>query len=168
MIQKIFLDYDFSVFLNADYNKHKGSCLSYQVKEQEDIHKTFGGFPTSYHENNTIIQQLWFDENDVDYKELGNRLNIEIKTISMHRDTFFQINKKHPEDTRLKVRANIYLENWAPGHFINYQDENKEWQTSTHWRAGDGFIWDSNHLHLSANAGLTPKYTLQLSGFYNL
>lgn len=77
MIQKIFLDYDFSVFLNADYNKHKGSCLS-------------------------------------------------------------------------------------------YQDENKEWQTSTHWRAGDGFIWDSNHLHLSANAGLTPKYTLQLSGFYNL
>ena len=48
-----------------------------------------------------------------------------------------------------------------------YEDTNKEWQTSTHWSAGDGFIWDSDHLHLSANAGLTPKYTLQVSGFWN-
>lgn len=177
MIFKTKLDYDLSIFLNADYNQHKGSCISYQVKEQEDIHKTFGGFPESYHEDNTRIQQLWFDENDVDYKDLGNQLCIDIVTISsilqppgntitMHRDTFFQIKKRYPEDSRLKVRANIYLEDWAPGHFINYQDKDQEWQTSTHWKAGEGFIWDSNHLHLSANAGLTPKYTLQISGFW--
>lgn len=177
MIENIFLDYDLSVFLNADYNQHHGSCLSYQVKEQEDIHRTFGGFPTSYHEGNTQIQQIWFDNNVVDYTKLGNLLNIDIVTISailqppgnvitMHRDTFFKINNLYPNDARLKVRANIYLEDWAPGHFINYQDKDKKWQTSTHWRAGEGFLWDSNHLHLSANAGLTPKYTLQISGFY--
>ena len=73
----------------------------------------------------------------------------------------------YPNDKRKKVRANIYLEDWAPGHLINYQDENKDWQTSTHWKAGDGFIWDSDHLHLSANAGMKAKYTLQISGFYN-
>ena len=178
MIKKINLNYDFSVFLNADYNQHKGSCLSYQVKEQEDIHTTFGGFPDSYHEDNTQIQQLWFDNNVVDYDLLEKLLKIEVVTISailqppgnvitMHRDTFFQIKKKYPTDTRKKVRANIYLEDWQPGHFINYQDENKQWQTSTHWLAGEGFVWDSDHLHLSANAGLTPKYTLQVSGFYN-
>jgi len=178
MIKKIKLDYDFSVFLNADYNQHKGSCLSYQVREQEDIHATFGGFPESYHEDNTQIQQLWFDNDVVDYDQLEKLLSIEVVTVStilqppgntitMHRDTFFKINKMYPEDTRKKVRANIYLEDWAPGHFINYQDEDKEWQTSTHWTAGEGFIWDSEHLHLSANAGLTPKYTLQISGFYN-
>ncbi len=172
------LDYDFNVFLNADYEQHKGSCISYQVREQEDIHKTFGGFPESYSEDNTKIQQLWFDDNiDVDYKSLGEELNMDIVTISsilqppgntitMHRDTFFKIKNLYPNDTRKKVRANIYLQDWEPGHIIHYQDEKHNWQSSTHWKAGDGFIWDSEHLHLSANAGLKPKYTLQISGFY--
>ena len=48
---------------------------------------------------------------------------------------------------------------------VIYQDKDKNWQTSTHWKAGEGFIWDSEHLHLSANAGLHPKFTLQVSGF---
>jgi hypothetical protein len=178
MIRQIHLDYNFDIFLSADYSQHRGSCLGYQVREQEDIHRSFGGFPASYHENNTQIQQLWFDNTQIDYDNLGKKLGIEIVTIStilqppgnvitMHRDTFFQINKRYPDDNRLKVRANIYLENWAPGHLLNYQDADQVWQTSTHWHAGDGFLWDSNHLHLSANAGLTPKYTLQVSGFYN-
>jgi len=40
------------------------------------------------------------------------------------------------------------------------------WASHTHWEAGQGFIWDSGPLHLSANAGMKPKYTLQISGFY--
>ena len=78
MILKTYLDYDLSIFLNADYEQHKGSCISYQVREQEDIHKTFGGFPASYSEENTKIQQLWFDKDDVDYAILGEKLGIEI------------------------------------------------------------------------------------------
>jgi hypothetical protein len=178
MILNTHLDTDLSIFLDADYNQHQGSCISYQVREQEDIHRTFGGFPDSYSEENTKIQQLWFNSDHIDYTALSAKLGIEIVTVSsilqppgnvitMHRDTFFKIKNMYPDDTRKKVRANIYLEDWAPGHFINYQDQNKQWQTSTHWHAGDGYIWDSNHLHLSANAGLTPKYTLQISGFWN-
>ena len=176
MIKKIKLDTDFSVFLNADYNQHYGSCISYQKREQSDIHETVNGFPVSYHEENTVIQQLWFDNDQIDYKELGKKLGMEVVTVSsilqppgntvtMHRDTFFKINNMYPDDDRLKIRANIYLEDWNPGHFINYQDENFEWQTSTHWTQGEGFIWDKEHLHLSTNAGLVPKYTLQVSGF---
>ena len=179
MIKEIEFDYDLSTFLNADYTQHYGSCISYQKREQEDIHHNMAkGFPKSYHEENTVIQQLWFDDSDVDYIAIGDKLGIEVITISailqppgnvitLHRDTFFQINKKFPNDSRKKVRANIYLEDWKVGHFINYQDKNKQWKTSTHWKAGDGFIWDSEHLHLSANAGLEPKYTLQVSGFLN-
>ena len=103
MILDVKLDYDLSVFLDADYEQHKGSCISYQVREQEDIHKTFGGFPDSYSEDNTKIQQLRFDDGDVEYKILGEQLGIEIVTVSrilqppgntitMHRDTFFKIN----------------------------------------------------------------------------
>ena len=179
MILTTKLNFDLSTFLNADYEQHKGSCISYQVREQEDIHKTFGGFPDSYSEDNTKIQQLWFDDGDVDYASLGEKLNIDIVTVSsilqppgntitMHRDTFFKIKNMYPDDTRKKVRANIYLEDWQRGHIIHYQDTYKEWQSSTHWHAGEGFIWDSDHLHLSANAGLKPKYTLQISGFWKI
>jgi len=176
MIEHIKLDYNLDVFLNADYSQHYGSCISYQKVEQEDIHSTVGGFPKSYHEDNTRIQQLWFTNEDVDYEKLGDMLGMEVKTVSsilqppgnvvtLHRDTFFKFKNLYPDDTRLKVRANIYLEDWKPGHLIHYQDKNHEWQNSTHWKAGEGFIWDSDHLHLSANAGLENKYTLQVSGF---
>ena len=176
ILKKINLNYDFSDLLNADYSVHMGSCISYQVREQEDIHRSAGGFPKSYDENNTKIQQLWWDNNQIDYKEIGNQLGMDVVTVStilqppgnvitVHRDTFFQINKKHPDDKRTKVRANIYLEDWKVGHILQYQDNDKEWYNSTHWKSGEGFMWDSNVLHLGANVGLEPKYTLQISGF---
>ena len=56
MIEHIKLDYDLDVFLNADYEQHHGSCISYQIREQKDQHKKAGGFPKSYSEENTKIQ----------------------------------------------------------------------------------------------------------------
>jgi hypothetical protein len=85
-------------------------------------------------------------------------------TVPLHRDTFYQISKRFPNRTELKVRANIYLEDYKIGQFIQYQ-ENNGYTTSVNWQAGDGFIWDSNVLHLSTNAGMEVKYTLQVSGF---
>ena len=116
MIKEIKIDYDLDVFLKADYSVHKGSCISYQVVEQNDIHKTFGGFPNSYTENNTKIQQLWFTKDVLDFDSIGNQLDMEVVTISsilqppgnvitMHRDTFFKINQLYPNDKRKKVRA---------------------------------------------------------------
>jgi len=179
MIETIKLNYDLNVFLDANYEKHHGSCISYQTREQKDLHDKVGGFPKSYSEDNTKIQQLWFDDGDVDYAELGKQLNIDVKTVSsilqppgntitLHRDTFFKFKSLYPDDTRPKVRANIYLQDWQPGHLIHYQDHNKKWQCSDHWIAGEGYLWDSDHLHLSGNCGLQDKYTLQVSGFYKI
>ena len=47
---------------------------------------------------------------------------------------------------------------------IHYEINNK-WFNSTHWTAGDGYLWDDQHLHVSGNAGFNDKYTLQVSGF---
>ena len=69
MLEKIKLDYDFDVFLKADYSVHSGSCISHQVHELTDIHESYGGFPDSYSKSNTEIRQLWFDNTQVDYKE---------------------------------------------------------------------------------------------------
>jgi hypothetical protein len=85
--------------------------------------------------------------------------------VPLHRDTFFQISKQYPDRTDLKVRANIYLEDWKLGQFIQYQTEDT-YKTSVDWQKGSGFMWDSEVLHLSSNAGMQDKYTLQISGFY--
>jgi hypothetical protein len=179
MLKEIKLDYNLTTFLppKADYSIHKGTCLAHQLDELTDIHKEYG-LGETYHEDNTTIQQLWYTDAQVDYKELGEQLGMEVITVSsilqppgnviaLHRDTFFQINKRFPDDKRTKVRANLYLEDWKVGHMIQYQDINdgKKWKTSDNWKAGDGFIWSSDILHLSANAGMKDKYTLQVSGF---
>ena len=171
MLKPIKLNYDLSVFLNADYTQHSGSCIKHQVYELTDIHKQHGGFPETYTINNTLIHQLWWDNTQIDFEELGQQLGMEIVTVSsicqppgnvipLHRDTFYQIGQLFPDRTETKVRANIYLEDWRLGHFIQYNDE-----VNTHWKQGEGFLWDSDILHLGANAGMQDKYTLQISGF---
>ena len=175
MLEETYLDYDLTQFVDADYSVHSGSCISHQVHELKDIHEKFGGFPDSYDKGNTLIRQLWWTREQVDFIGLGKQLGMEVVTVSsilqppgnmipVHRDTFFQIKKAYPNDTRLKVRANIYLEDWHVGEYIQYEKDN-EWHNSTHWKAGQGWLWDSNHLHLSANTGMQDKYTLQVSGF---
>jgi hypothetical protein len=175
MIKNINLDYDFNRLLSADYSVHSGSCIKHQVHELTDIHKQFGGFPKSYCLENTMIHQLWWDNTQIDYQELGMQLEMEVITVSSilqppgcvvpyHRDTFFQISQRYPDRTESKVRANIYLEDYKLGQFIQYV-ENDIVHTSTNWKVGEGFLWDSNTLHLSANAGMQDKYTLQISGF---
>jgi len=175
MLKKIKLSHDFNVFLKADYSLHNGSCISHQKQELQDVHEKYGGFPKTITNENTQISQIWFDNTQIDFIKIGNDLGMEVITISsilqppgnivpIHRDTFYQINKKYPKDTRHKVRANIYLEDWIEGQFIHYEIDG-QWHNSTHWKAGDGFIWDSQHLHLSGNAGFSNKYTLQVSGF---
>jgi hypothetical protein len=171
IIKETRLDYDFDVFLNADYSTHENSCITDLMKEFKDMYDDLGGFPDSFCYDNTKFSQLWWSEQQVDYEYIGSQLGIDVITVStikqppgcvipLHKDTFYRINQKHPERTETKVRANIYLEDWKLGHFIQYND-----RVSTHWKKGQGLIWDSDVLHLGANAGISPKYTLQVSGF---
>ena len=173
MIRNVKLDIDYSQFVNSDYTVHCGSCISHQVHELTDIHDRFGGMPETYVMANTTIHQLWWDDTQLDFVNIGEQLGMEVVTVSSilqppgnvipwHRDTFFQINKRFPDDTRTKVRANVYLEDWKMGHFLQYDDT-----VHTHWNAGDGLLWDSSVEHVGANAGMQPKYTLQVSGFLN-
>lgn len=176
MFRRVKIDYNFDKFLNAYYT-NETSCIVHQTKELKDIHSEYGGFPDSYDKSNTAIKQVWWNESQVDFNDLGNQLDMEVVTIStilqppgnvipIHRDTFFQIKKRYPDDKRKKVRANIYLEKWKMGHIIHYKN-NHEWFTDTHWEAGHGLLWDNTILHVGANIGLENKLTLQISGFLN-
>ena len=171
MFKKSHLNYNFEKILSADYTQHEGSCIKHQTYELTDIHEQFGGFPKTYNYQNTIIHQLWWNDTQLDFEDIGQQLGIEVITVSSilqtpgciipwHRDTFFKINQLYPDRTEPKIRANIHLEDWKMGHFIQYDDI-----VYTHWSEGDTLIWDSDILHLGANAGMHDKYTLQVSGF---
>ena len=133
-IKNISLNYNFNIFINADYSVHCGSCIKHQVYELIDIHEQFGGFPKSYCLENTMIHQLWWSADQIDYQDLGQQLGIEVITVSSilqppgcvvpyHRDTFFQISQRYPDRKEPKVRANVYLEDYKLGHFIQYVDQ---------------------------------------------
>ena len=180
MIEPVFVEYNFNIFLNADYSKHSGSCIRHQVDECSDIHKKYsdtGKMPDTYKLENTTIHQLWWTDNDVKFEDLENQLNMEIKTVStvcqppgniipVHRYIFYAIKTKEDTTNKHIVRANIYLEDWKPGQFFQYEKDNN-WIDSTKWKAGEGLMFDETHIHVSANAGLSNKYTLQLSGYLN-
>ena len=184
MLKKIKIDLDTDFFVNQDYSNSGFSCISYQQREQKDLYDEYGD-TSNYTEDNTHLKQLWYEDGDIDYKELGEKLGMEVITVSsilqppgnvitLHRDTFFKIKQKYPDDKRLLVRANIYLEDWKVGHVIQYKQQlpkdvvetsENEWVTSDNWKAGEGFIWSTAIPHLSGNMGVKPKYTLQVSGF---
>jgi hypothetical protein len=78
-----------------------------------------------------------------------------------HSDTY----KKYIELFDLKGcestihRAVIFLEDWAPGHYAEYVG-----QPHVHWIAGATVEWTYDTPHMAANLGLTPRYTLQITG----
>lgn len=172
MYRKIHLDVDYNHFMQIDLPEDS-TCIKHQIHELTDIHEKYGGFPKSYVVENTKIHQKFWTEDEVDFKMLDEKLGIETVTVStimqppgnvipLHRDTFFQIKKRFPESKRTIVRCNIYMEDWRTGHFLQYDDK-----ICTHWKQGDGHMWDSEILHLGANAGMEDKHTLQVSGFLN-
>lgn len=56
-------------------------------------------------------------------------------------------------------RAVLFLEDWQPGHYAEYNCS-----PFVDWRAGDCAIWQYDVPHAAANLGLTPRYTLQITG----
>jgi hypothetical protein len=56
-------------------------------------------------------------------------------------------------------RAIVFLEDWQPGHYAEYMD-----QAFVNWRAGAVVEWAYDTPHMAANLGLTPRYTLQITG----
>ena len=166
---------------NVDYDNQQNSCLSYQSEEQKEDWSNLGQEYEQYSEDKTIIHQQWF--NPEDFREAGYLLGIDIVTVSTirqdpgnfikpHRDTFFKIKNKFPERAKNEtlVRANIFMEDAQPGHIITYHDIKSpiknNWKFASNWKAGFGYLWDDKVVHLSTNAGLKPKFTMQISGFY--
>lgn len=71
-----------------------------------------------------------------------------------------KLEKWMPEDPSRVQRYFVQLTDWQQGHFWSFG--NYTWQN---WRAGDVVTFDwINVPHSTANAGLSPRVTLQVTG----
>ena len=59
------------------------------------------------------------------------------------------------------IRIIIFPFDWASGHYFEIEDV-----AITDWRAGDYVMWRGNTPHMAANLGITPRYSIQLTGHY--
>jgi len=71
------------------------------------------------------------------------------------------ISKNEVPDDRIKEirRYLIFIEDWHWGHFLQIGNN-----VVTNWKSGDVYTWDFGMYHLSANAGIVDKYTMQITG----
>jgi hypothetical protein len=78
-----------------------------------------------------------------------------------HSDLYLKyINLFNLEGCKQNIRrAIVFLEDWQPGHYAEYMD-----QAYVNWRAGSVIEWTYDTPHMAANLGLTPRYTLQITG----
>ena len=175
MLKHLYLDFDFAPLLARNHRSHSGTCIGHLREELPDLWQKYGDLPQTYVLDNTTIHQLWWSADEVDFVGLGQQLGMEVVTVSticqppgnvvpLHRDSFFQINKRFPDRKDIKVRANVHMQDYRLGHFIQYIHDDRT-VTSTDWRAGDAIMWDTHIVHLGANAGMQDKYTMQVSGF---
>lgn len=81
------------------------------------------------------------------------------QTLPSHVDTFYMISKKFGVDPEDCIRINIFLEDWESGHYFEINEK-----PILHWQRGDAIIIEKDEPHLSANNGMKPKYTMQVTG----
>jgi hypothetical protein len=79
-----------------------------------------------------------------------------------HIDHFDTYCKVFNIDRNKVFRAIVFLEDWKPGHYFEYDN-----QGLVNWKKGDYVIYSTNTLHAASNIGIDPRYTLQVTGIKN-
>lgn len=82
--------------------------------------------------------------------------------IPWHQDQYYQLKKRLGAERFQSSsiwRYLVFLEDHKPGHF--FQVENTPF---VQWKAGDVVTLRPNAYHLSANAGIEDKFTMQITG----
>ena len=82
-------------------------------------------------------------------------------SLPKHQDTY----KKYIEVFNLKGqeqsiwRSIVFLEDWQSGHYLEVDGN-----PYTQWSKGTVVTWQYDTPHIAANLGMTPRYTLQVTG----
>ena len=81
--------------------------------------------------------------------------------LPLHQDTYkryIELFNLQGQEHRIR-RAIVFLEDWASGHYLELKGK-----SVTAWKRGFTVVWAYDAPHMAANIGLTPRYTLQITG----
>jgi hypothetical protein len=131
-----------------------------QVKEEYDLERA--GYGKDYqitHLNWAIPPELKKISLELGLDDCMERIHVQMpgEVWNLHIDKLYKWN---PDDPSRVMRIFIALTDWQPGQFWEYGNFHYN-----QWRAGDvtSFDW-ANIPHSTANAGMHPRITFQLTG----
>jgi hypothetical protein len=113
MLKHVHLDYDLSIITKADHRVNEASAIGTKIYHADSK------FPKTYVPENTRIHQLWWTQEQLDFKSIGEELGMTICTVSsivlppgsvipLHQDTFHKLRTQFPDQPGHMVRAVIY------------------------------------------------------------
>jgi hypothetical protein len=119
---------------------------------QVDLHR---GLP-SFLQSETLERAFYFLTN----KTYAISRMTPGSVLPFHQDRYSRYKQMHDLNHASDIwRCIVYLEDRAPGHFIDIQN-----YPLLDWRAGDWLAWHSDTPHMAGNLGLIDRYVLQITG----
>jgi hypothetical protein len=82
-------------------------------------------------------------------------------SLPLHVDTYqryVKLHNLHGKENTIR-RAIVFLEPWQSGHYAECDNI-----PYTNWIAGFTIVWVWDAPHIAANMGMSPRYTLQITG----
>jgi len=152
-----------------------GTLIPSQLNPESIAASKLDHIKHGYNEHNSKYTQ-WIDNRDKlpkEFDELKNICGLDYVTIACfkqdpgntnpwHSDKFGGVKKKiNLNDVNVKKvrRYLLFLEDWHWGHIIQIGNN-----ILSHWKSGDMYTWNQGMYHLSANCGISPKWTCQITG----
>ena len=141
---------------NDDENLKHWTELGFANKFTGDMCDMRSVQPTWNRQFVNIFEQLgWQDIGTSYYRMMPGTI---LPTHSDLYKRYIEIFKLQGREQTIR-RAIVFLEDWRPGHYAEYND-----QPFVFWTAGWTMEWSYDAPHMAANMGSEPRYTLQITG----
>ena len=148
-------------FLNLDYKQQpltKSSELD-NWRSQGYMHDSFLG--SMYGGKNIMPEWTSKIPDAIGLKKCGfvfYRMD-QMQIMPPHVDHFETYCKVFDVDRNLVYRAIVFLQDWKPGHYFEYDGRGL-----VNWKQGDYVMYSTDTPHAASNIGIEPRYTLQVTG----
>ena len=128
-------------------------------REQGYYHKSFTG--ALYSSKNPMPKWTIDVSKNIGLKNCGYTF-YKMETLDImppHYDHFETYCKIFNKDINEVFRAIVFLEDWKPGHYFEYNKIGLG-----NWKKGDYVMYSYDIEHAASNIGIDPRYTLQITG----
>lgn len=113
--------------------------------------------------NKPTLTSPWMDEvmEQLPLTHKGCRIMMQPpgNTMPWHVDNFWNLRHNHPDIGEYAIRYIVFPKDWDHGHLLQAGTT-----FITHWKAGDVIVWHPDKWHLSANVGISNKWTFNVTG----